>query len=428
MPNPITCLPAILLSSLAAMPLTAQPAEFNYDEEKVPAYELPDALCLADGSPIEDAETWRKKGRPQTLELFREHVYGRSPAPPEILRIETLSIDRNALEGEAVRREVRVHLGDAEEAPTIDVLVWTPQAADDPAPVFLGLNFGGNHTVHADPGIRVTESWVRNDRSGIAVDHRADVKGRGAKKSRWDIEQVIDRGYALATAYYGDIDPDFHDGFENGVHRFFDEKAGPERAGDAWGSIAAWAWGLSRIVDWSEMDARIDHERIALLGHSRLGKTALWAGAEDERFALVISNNSGCGGAALNRRRFGETVERINTSFPHWFCDNFKKFNGAEDRLPIDQHQLIALIAPRPVYVASAVEDRWADPRGEFLAALGADPVYRLLETEAFPAKSQPALDRPVRGRIGYHIRSGGHDVKTQDWTWYLDFADLHLR
>ena len=402
-------LTATLISILSCNTLMAQ---FNYDESKVPAYELPELLQLNDGTPVKDAAAWNEKRRAEVLELFRSEVYGRRPGRPKALRFEVTKKDEDALGGKARRREVRIHFTSEENGPSMNMLLYLPAKAKGPTPAFLGLNFRGNPTVSKDPGITLRKSDKESD--------------RGKSSGRWQADMVIDRGYALATIWYGDIEPDDkRSAFSQGIHKVY----GPANKipPDGWGSIAAWGWGLSRALDYFETIDEIDHKRVAVIGHSRLGKTSLWAGAEDERFALVISNDSGCGGAALSRRAFGETVKRINTSFPHWFCDNFNKYNGREADLPVDQHMLIALMAPRPVYVASAAGDRWADPRGEYLSAKQADPVYRLLGTEGLPAQKMPPVDKPSMGRIGYHIRTGNHDVKAFDWKAYLDFADKHL-
>jgi hypothetical protein len=407
--------------------LSQRRSETNYDEQKVPEYTLPDPLLMSDGTKVANAQTWKKERRPEVLELFRTHVYGRATiGRPENMTSKVFDHEHRALGGLATRKQVAVNFTGKQDGPGMDILIYLPNNKDKPIPTFVILNFGGNHTINTDPAIKLSGSWMRPG-TGVVNNH-ATAESRGKASSRFPVEEILKRGYALATVYYGDIDPDFHDGFKNGVHPAFDKLSEGKRAPDAWGSIGAWAWGLSRAMDYFETDGDIDNKRVIVLGHSRLGKTALWAGARDERFAIVISNDSGCGGAALSRRRFGETVERINTSFPHWFCENFKKYNGKEDDLPVDQHMLIALVAPRPVYVASADEDLWADPKGEFLSCRNADAVYRLFGVKGLDTNRMPGLNRPIKtGKIGYHVRSGRHNLTEYDWQQYMDFADKHL-
>jgi hypothetical protein len=401
--------------------------DVNYDESKVPDYVLPDMLSMGDGTLVDDARMWMEQRRPQILRLFEAHVYGRTPKRSIATTFDVTAVDRDALHGLGIRKEIALHLGSENNGPTLNILLYLPKHRSGPAPAFVGLNFFGNHTIHTDTGITLPDAWMREDEACGVVDHRATEAGRGCLARRWPVEKILARGYALVTAYYGDLDPDYDDGFQNGVHPLVYRPGQTAPGPDEWGAIGAWAWGLSRIMDYLEADADIDHRRVAVMGHSRLGKTALWAGAQDQRFALVISNDSGCGGAALFRRRFGETIAVINALAPHWFCQDFRQYDHREDDLPVDQHMLIGLMAPRPVYVASASNDLWADPRGEFLAIKRASPAYQLLGLPGLAADDMPAPGRPITGVMGYHVRPGGHDVTDYDWDRFLDFADRHL-
>lgn len=411
-----------LLSAALLLCVGSHAADFvaNYDESKVPEYTLPDPLVFQDGSPVKTSADWEKR-RIELLDLFAETVYGKTPVGrPADMWFELRKKVDHFLNGKATMEEIRIHFSKGSDGPYLDLLLIKPaKVVKDGFPTFVSPNFPGNQGISDSPEITISKTWTRENKElvkeGIVVNHQSTEKSRGIQASRWPLEMIVDSGAALATFFYCDIDPDFDDGFENGIHALFGKPAPNE-----WGSIGSWAWGCSRVMDLLEEDPSINRKKVAVMGHSRLGKTALWAGAQDERFALVVSNDSGCGGAALSRRAYGETVGRINKSFPHWFSDTFRQYNENEAALPVDQHELIALIAPRLVYVASAIDDQWADPKGEFLSAKHAGPVYELLGKKGVGVEEMPGLDSPVGYDIRYHIRTGKHDVTDFDWEQYL--------
>jgi hypothetical protein len=407
-------LPLLLTALLAS-------AATNTDESKVPPYTLPDPLLFADGSQV-TAEGWPRR-RAEIQLLFESQVYGKAPAAHRKQTFKVISSDPTALGGIATRKSVHLFPG-GEDGPVLDMLLYLPNTRQRPVPAFIGLNFEGNQATTADPTVPLPKTWLRDNKKKGIVDNRATEASRGVVKSRWPYAEIVKRGYAIATICCGDIDPDFDDGFKNGVHGIFGKTPGPAE----WGCIAGWAWGLSRGLDYLESDADVNGKQVSVIGHSRLGKTALWAAAVDPRFAMAVSNNSGCGGAALSRRRFGETVGVINRRFPHWFCENFQRYRDKEDDLPVDQHMLVALCAPRPVFIASAEGDTWADPRGEYLSAKHASPVYELLGVPGLPGDDMPAVNESVIGTLAYHMRSGKHDILLEDWQRYLDFADRHFK
>ena len=401
---------ALKIGLLASLPCCfAQPAPPprpvpNYDEAKMPAYSLPPAL-----GNVKRAAEWPAR-RAELYGIFEREMFGRLGGKLASTIYEPTSGPSPALAGAAVRKEVSILFTGKKDGPRMNLLIYLPPNANGPVPVFLGLNFQGNHTVANDPAVKAVTD-----------------KARGAQESRWVVEQVLKRGYATITAHYEDLDPDFDDGFQNGVQPLFYKPGQTRPAADEWGAIGAWAWGLSRAMDYIETDKTLDAKRVVLHGHSRIGKAALWAGASDPRFAIVVSNDSGAGGAALSKRIYGETVGDLNTRFPHWFAKNYAKYSGHEDTMPFDQHMLMALMAPRPLYACSAQEDQWADPKGEFLSLVHADPVYKLLGTPGLPSHEFPPLHTPLMGTLGYHIRAGKHDVTEYDWQRWMDFVDKHF-
>lgn len=397
----------------------------NYDESKVPEFEVPNPLKSFRKRKIKNVRQWEKIRRPELLDFFTHNVYGKIPGELEIESWEVVEQSNNALNGKARRKQVDLIFSKNGHRLFFNILIYLPRNVEK-APVFLGYNFYGNHTVTNDVHVRISEAWARNNPSFGIIHNQLTEQSRGVRENRWQLEKILDAGYGLATIFYCEVDPD-KDDFSNGIHPLLYTDGQQRPAYNEWGAIAAWTWGLSRAMDYFEQDDEVDESKVIVFGHSRLGKTALWAGATDQRFAAVISNNSGCGGAALSKRRFGETVAIINRSFPHWFCRNFMIFNQNEESLPVDQHELIALIAPRPVYVASAEEDRWADPRGEFLSAYYASPVYNLYEKEGIPSKEMPEVNQPVQNTVAYHIRTGKHDVTEFDWEQYILWADKEL-
>jgi dienelactone hydrolase len=365
---------------------------FNFEEARVQTYTLPDLMGAS-----QTKRAWGQRRR-KILELFRAHVYGRSPGRPEHLRFRVVEENPQAMGGAATLKRVAVDYGRAGRRHGFELIVFLPNAQTKPAPLFLFLN-------NRSP--RNTD-FTRAERLGF-----------------WPAEEVIARGYAVAALQVSQLAPDDKEHFRDGVIGLYDAGQTKTRAGYSWGALAAWAWGASRAMDYFVSDPRVDAKRVAVVGHSRGGKAALWAGAEDERFALVISNESGEGGAALSRRRFGETVGQINRTFPHWFAEAYKRYDARVNALPTDQHMLLALIAPRALYVASADEDLWSDPRGEFLSLAYSSPAYVLWGDPPILAEEMPPLDRPLlRARRGYHIRAGGHDLTRYDWEQFLNFAD----
>jgi hypothetical protein len=372
--------------------------EANYDELKVPPYTLPDPLTTDGGKQVLNAKEWEQIRRPELLRKFEENVYGKMPGKFDKIRFLVRKEDASAMNGRATRKEVQIDIQRGNQTVKLDLLLFVPNAAKKKVPVFLLINNRGKE--NTDPT-------------------------RKTKSPFWPAEAVIDSGFAIAAFHVSDMAPDDKDKYMNGVLKLYPELLAAE---DGMKAVGAWAWGASRVMDYFLTDRDIDASKVSIVGHSRGGKASLWAAAEDQRFAICFTNCSGNTGAALARRQFGERIGRINSSFPHWFADNYKKYNGIEQTLPVDQHMLIALIAPRPVYATNASKDLWADPIGTFLSLKNAEPVYALYGKNSALPKDPPGINIPViNSTIGYHNREGEHDLTVYDWTHFLQFAKLQF-
>ncbi|MDA0832177.1 MAG: acetylxylan esterase [Planctomycetota bacterium] len=410
----------VVLSSL----VRADDAPFPPVSELPVHTELPDPLRMMNGEEITTADEWFEKRRPELKDLFQHYMYGYLPASPEKIRFVVERENKLIFDGKAELRQVAIHYG-PDDCPPIHLMIVVPTKRSGPVPVFLGVNFCGNHSALDDTSVLLPTAWLYPHCPGCENNKATDAV-RGGEKEKWDIEQSIREGYAVATFYSGDVDPDKAD-FTDGVHPYFLKPGQTELDKHDWGTIAAWAYGLHRAVDYLHQEKDIDIDRIAVMGHSRLGKTALLAGAFDERIDLVIPHQAGCGGTAPSRHDIGESVQRINTVFPHWFNDTFPEFNELVERLPFDQHCLAAMVAPRPLLFTNAVEDSWADPEGQFSVLKAATPVYELLGVEGLAADEYPSPGQLIDSRVGYFIREGTHSTTPEDWKIFRAFADKHF-
>jgi len=386
----------LALIVFAVLAQTAR-AQYNYDEVKVPAYHLPEILKTNSGKPVTTVAQWQKTRRPEILALFEQNVYGTMPKTFDGIKYKVTHTESNAMGGKAHLKEVAITVTNAGKSVTINMVMFVPNARKRAAPVFLLINNRDKN--NTDPT-------------------------RAVKSEFWPAEMAIDSGYAIAAISVEDAAPDNKNTYQNGVLQLYPHQL---TAPEGMKAIGAWAWAASRVMDYFETDKDIDAKKVALVGHSRGGKTALWAGAQDQRFAMVFASCSGNTGASLSHRRFGETIKAINDAFPHWFADNYKKYNDNEAALPVDQHMLIAMIAPRPVYTTNATKDLWADPKGSYLSLQYAKQVYDLYGKPLALSQEPPPVNTPIiNSTIGYHIREGIHNLTAYDWSNFIRFANYH--
>ncbi|MEI6948954.1 hypothetical protein V9K67_17335 [Paraflavisolibacter sp. H34] len=394
----------------------------NYDEALVETYTLPDPLLLPGGKKVTDARTWNTVRRPELVKLFEEQQFGKMPPRPADLRFRVFDTGTPAFGGKALRKQVTVYFTQDTTQHKMDLLLYLPATAKKPSPVLLLLNFSANSTSVEDPGVKAGEVWTREGKKIPAAASRSFGK--------MNVDTFLANGIGVAMVYYGDIEPDFKDGYRYGIRGHY-LKPGQERPGpDEWGAISAWAWGLSRAMDYLETDRQVDAGRVALQGTSRLGKTVLWAGAHDPRFKLVIASCSGEGGAALSRRNYGESINHMTDTSRYYyqFAPNRHQYASHPQLAPVDAHMLVALMAPRPLLLQTGDTDYWSDPKGELLAAAAAEPVYRLFGKKG-PGTTEmpPAGATTLFNTLGYYLHAGGHGTIPSDWPVFLSYLKKHL-
>lgn len=395
----------------------------NTDESQVKPYTLPDVLKTSDGKPVKDAKTWWAKRRPEIVSLFETYQYGKAPGRPREESFEVFDKGTPAFAGKAIRRQVMIHLSKDPAAPQIQLVEYIPAKAKGPSPMLLSISFTAASNMIDDPGIKAGMVWDAKSKTRVPA-------SQGRKFGKIDVEAFLDAGIGISTFYYGDLEPDYLGGLPQGNRARYLKPGQAAPAVDEWGAIADWAWGMSRVMDYFETDKSIDTKQVAVHGVSRLGKTTMWAGAHDQRFAAVIASCSGEGGAALSRRNYGETVADLTdpTRYPYQFAANYAKFGEDVTKLPMDAHMLVALVAPRPLLLQTGSTDTWSDPKGEFEAELAAGPVYTLLGKQPLGTGVWPAPGTPIFHDLAYYMHDGGHGMVPGDWKVYVDFLKLHFK
>ena len=388
---------------------------------------LPDPLVGMDGKRVKSRQEWFQQRRPELKELFAHYMYGPIPPKPAQMKATVSGEYRDFLDGKATLRLVTLDMAPNEtNPPRIDLMLILPNQRSGPVPAFLAINFLGNQAITSDPRIPLMRGWLGNNCRGCTNGFASEAT-RGMQSADWPLAEIASRGYALATFCNADVDPDRPDA-SLGLYAWLAGNDPSRNNPTNRGTIAAWAWGFQRCVDYLVTDGNIDAKRIATLGHSRNGKTALLAAAFDERIAMAFPHQAGCGGSAPSRGKTGESLTAINRAFPHWFNAEFKKFNDAPERLPFDQNGLVALCAPRPVLFSAAEGDQWANPAGQFAVLKAANPVYRFLGSLGLAVSEMPPLGKLIASPLGYYIREGKHSMTAADWRVFMDFADQHFK